>query len=77
MHIDIIFRYVLPNDKELTHILSLAQVMASCEQTSALRLITFDGDNTLYPDGVCAGYAILCYLCTRVVCIVTMRDMIM
>ena len=41
-------RYISPSFNEIRHILNLSQVMAIAE---GLKLITFDGDQTLYSDG--------------------------
>lgn len=41
-------RYISPSFNEIRHILNLSQVMAIAE---VLKLITFDGDQTLYSDG--------------------------
>lgn len=41
-------KFVCPSFNEIRHILNLAQVMAI---NSGLKLITFDGDQTLYSDG--------------------------
>lgn len=41
-------RFISPSFNELRHILNLSQVMAIGKN---LKLITFDGDQTLYSDG--------------------------
>mmetsp|Transcript_12168 Transcript_12168/g.42187 ORF Transcript_12168/g.42187 Transcript_12168/m.42187 type:complete len:493 (+) Transcript_12168:179-1657(+) len=42
---------VAPSFSEIRHILNLAQIYASTEDHDNLRLVTFDGDKTLYEDG--------------------------
>lgn len=42
---------VAPSFSEIRHILNLAQIYASTEDPNNLRLVTFDGDKTLYEDG--------------------------
>ena len=44
-------RFVQPSFNEIRHILNLAQVLAMRE--TKLRLVSFDGDCTLYSDGAC------------------------
>ena len=43
--------FVSPTFNEVRHILNVAQVHATC--SGELRLISFDGDQTLYADGSC------------------------
>lgn len=40
--------FIPPTFHEIRHIMNIAQVMAICHN---LQLVTFDGDETLYPDG--------------------------
>jgi len=39
------------SSSEIRHVLNLAQVIASTSEETRLRLVTFDGDKTLYEDG--------------------------
>mmetsp|Transcript_70834 Transcript_70834/g.198519 ORF Transcript_70834/g.198519 Transcript_70834/m.198519 type:complete len:163 (-) Transcript_70834:884-1372(-) len=57
-------RHVTPSFNEIRHILNLAQVMAL---SKSLRMVTFDGDQTLYDDGGnFSADSILCVLLCKV-----------
>eukprot|EP00397_Hematodinium_sp_SG-2012_P023571 GEMP01024499.1.p1 GENE.GEMP01024499.1~~GEMP01024499.1.p1 ORF type:complete len:429 (+),score=69.74 GEMP01024499.1:228-1514(+) len=43
--------FIPPSFNDMRHILNLSQVMAFAKEPNKLKLITFDGDQTLYADG--------------------------